>query len=84
MNQFTGVIVEIIIVGKTFFVRIFSVLPAEINAEPNAVAERQNRGHVNTIVRLIKDSTEFTRESPVHFGQALKNGDAQKTNNVDS
>ena len=40
MNQFAGEIVEIVVVGKTVFAKVFSVLAAEINAEPNTVAER--------------------------------------------
>jgi hypothetical protein len=84
MDQFACVIVEIVIVGKTFVLKVFLLVDVEINAQTNAVVEGQSNGHVNTIVRLIGDSTEFTRDGPVHFAEALKNGDEEKNHDVES
>ena len=81
MNQLARAVVHIVVVGKTVLVKVFFVFAGEIDAQPNALVQVQNSGHVNATVGLIRDSTVFTRDGSFYFGQAWGTADGKQSGN---
>lgn len=80
MNQFTCILIDLIIVRVTIFFIIFSIILTEINAFSNTISEWQCCSNMDTSIWHITNTTIITGYSTILWSRRLINSEDSNEN----